>query len=59
MDEALIKAGHSAEVLRKELQEACFHASAVESLLILPMIEQAAKLEQAISALFEARNSRG
>lgn len=57
MNESLIKAGHSAEFLRRDLQDALHHATAVEGLLILQMIEQAAKLERDISALFEAKEA--
>lgn len=59
MDEALIQAGHSAEFVRRHLQEALSRSDPVAALVLLPMIEQAAKLEQAISALFEAGNARG
>ena len=55
MNEPLIKATHSAEFLRKDLQEALSKADAVSALLLIPMLGQVAQLEHQISALFEAR----
>lgn len=57
MANGLIKAELSADFLRKDLQDALRHATAVEGLLILQMIEQAAKLEQSIGSLLAAKNS--
>ncbi len=58
MREPLIKATHSAEFLRKDLQEALSKADAVSALLLIPMLGQVAQLEHQISALLEARNAK-
>ncbi len=59
MDEALTKALHDAQFATKDLQEALKHADAVTALLLLPMIADAARLEQQITSLLQARASNG
>ncbi len=52
--EHLEKAAASLEFLRSDLQAANAHGTAMESLLLLPMIRQAAELQQALEALRDA-----
>ena len=54
-NECLIKASHDAEFCVENLRQALHSASAVESLLLLPMIETAVVLSRNIDALLEAR----
>ena len=56
INEALIKAGQTAELLRSDLLEALKHADPVTALVLSPLIGRAASND--ISALFEARNAR-
>ena len=56
MEDALIQAQHSAESTKKHLQGSLATASAVEALILLPLIEAAARLEREIGALFEAKH---
>ena len=55
MDEHLEKARHDAEFLRDALRGAMETATAVESLLILQLLESVATLANGISALRAAR----
>jgi hypothetical protein len=59
MTEDLTKALHSATFTVRDLQDALKSANAVEALVLLPMIAEAAKLAQAISGLIHARADRG
>ena len=59
MNEALTKALHSATFASRELQDALKTADAVEALVLLPMIADAAGLAQQISGLIHARADRG
>jgi hypothetical protein len=59
MTEALTKALHSATFASRELQDALKTADAVEALVLLPMIADAAGLAQQISGLIYARAERG
>jgi hypothetical protein len=59
MDEELTKALHSATFAVRELQDALKTADAVEAMVLLPMIADAARLAQAISGLIHARADRG
>ena len=59
MDEALTKALHSATFATRELQDALKTADAVEALVLLPMIADAARLVQQVSGLIHARADRG
>lgn len=54
--EALTKASHSAGFALGDLRSALAGATAVESLVLLPLIEQAAQLKQRIDALLNAIN---
>ncbi len=56
MNEALIKADDEAAFFVQHIREALHFASAVESLVLLPMLEQGVKQENAIKALIAARN---
>lgn len=55
--EPLFKALDSAMFATRELQDALKSASAVEALVILPMIADAARLQQQISGLITAMQS--
>lgn len=55
MDETLTKALHDAQWLAEGLREANGKASAVESLILIPLIAQAADVAQKVRALLEAR----
>jgi len=59
MNEALTKALHSATFAGRELQDALKTADAVEALVLLPMIVDAARLAQQISGLIHAKADRG
>ena len=59
MTEDLTKALHSAQFASRELQDALKTADAVEALVLLPMIADAARLAQAVSGLIHARADRG
>ena len=55
--EPLLKALDSAKFATQELRDALKSASAVEALVILPMIADAARLQQQISGLITAMQS--
>lgn len=55
--EDLTKALHSANFLRDELRHAHEKSTAVESLILLSMIQRATELERDINALISARTS--
>ena len=57
MNEALQKALDSAEFLRDELREAMENGTAVESMILIPMIEQAAKMADTISHFMANREA--
>ena len=57
MNESLVKALHSAQFMRDDLQVAFSQGDAVTALVLYPMLEQAVKLQQAIEALISARNA--
>jgi hypothetical protein len=59
MDDELTKALHSAKSATRELQDALTTADAVAALVLLPMIDDAARLAQQISGLIHARADRG
>ena len=59
MDEELKMALHSAQFATEELQAALKDADAVEALVLLPMIADAARLVQQVSGLIHARADRG
>lgn len=50
----LTKALRSANLVGRELQDALETADAVEALVLLPLISDAAKLAQAVSVLIQA-----
>jgi len=52
--EAITKAQHGAEFIVSDLQEALRQSSAVEALLILPLIRQARELHADVAALESA-----
>jgi len=54
MNESLTKAEHSAGFLMDELRDALHKATSVQGIVILDMIERAAKLNQEIKALHNA-----
>lgn len=56
--EQLTQASHSAEFMVRHLQQALTHADAVEALVLLPLIEQAARINQQIGALLAAVEAR-
>jgi hypothetical protein len=55
--EPLFKALDSAKFATRELQDALKSAGAVEALVILPLIADAARLQQQISGLITAMQS--
>ena len=55
--EPLLKALDSAKFATRELQDALKSAGAVEALVILPMIADAARLQQQIAGLITAMQS--
>ena len=55
--EPLLKALDSAKFATQELQDALKSAVAVEALVILPLIADAARLQQQISSLITAMQS--
>ncbi len=55
--EPLFKALDSAKFATRELQDALKSAGAVEALVILPLIADAARLQQQISSLITAMQS--
>ena len=55
--EPLLKALDSAKFATQELRDALKSASAVEALVILPMIADAARLQQQIACLITAMQS--
>jgi hypothetical protein len=57
--EALTKASHSASFVLGDLRSALATATAVEALVLLPLIEQAAQLQQRIAALLTAVSNEG
>jgi len=57
MNPALICAGDAADWLREELLAALSKSTAVEALVILPLIERAAQLRADIAALRSARDA--
>ncbi len=57
-NEPLTKAAHAAEFLAADLRDALATADAVEALALLPLIEQAARLNQQIGALLAAVEAR-
>jgi hypothetical protein len=57
-EESLTKALHSATFSGSELQDALKTADAVEALVLLPMIADAARLSQKISGLIHAIRAR-
>ena len=59
MDEQLTQAMHSSQFAAQHLQAALKTADAVEALVLLPMIADAARLVQQISGLIHARADRG
>ena len=59
MNEQLTKALHSVGFLRDELRQAHAVGNAVESLLLLPMIQKVTELERDIQALENAREGDG
>ena len=59
MDEQLTQAMHSAQFAAQHLQAALKTADAVEALVLLPMIADAARLVQQVSGLIHARADRG
>lgn len=54
MNESLTKALHAAQFVVQDLQIALKEADSVSALVLLPMIADAAKLEQQISGLIAA-----
>lgn len=56
--ESLTKAMHSAQFARDDLQAASHGASAVEAIVIYPLIKQAADLSNGIAALLDALNAK-
>ncbi len=58
MNEALQQALDCADFCRRDLQAAMNGANAVEAMVLLPLIEQAAKLTAGIMALKEAREQQ-
>ena len=54
MTETLTAALHSASFASRDLQSALAHASAVEALILMPLVLDAAKLAQGISGLISA-----
>lgn len=57
--EALTKASHSAAFALSDLRAALATATPTEALLLLPLIEQAALLQQRTEALLNAINQGG
>jgi hypothetical protein len=57
--EALTKASHSAAFALGDLRSALATATATEALLLLPLIEQAAQLQQRVDALLGAIKNDG
>ena len=57
MDEALTQAQHCADMTRDHLCKALHTASAIEALLLLPLIEQARRVETLLDQLINARES--
>jgi hypothetical protein len=57
--ESLLKAVHSASFVLSDLQAALKTATPVEALVLLPLIEQAAHLQQRIEALRAAVDEQG
>lgn len=57
--EALTKASHSAAFALGDLRSALAGATPVESLVLMPLIEQAAKLQRDIEALLTAVTQTG
>jgi hypothetical protein len=55
MDEDLIQARDCALFAARDLRSALARANAVEALVLLPLIAQAAQLAQAVDALIVAR----
>lgn len=58
LSEDLTKASQTASLLIADLRSALHRATAVEALVLLPLISQAAQLEQGIQALELARAER-
>ena len=58
MNPPLLRAGISADWLRKDLLDALSQSTAVEALVILPLIERAAQLRADIAALRSAREAK-
>ena len=59
MTEELQKAHHTATFTASDLREALGKASAVESLVLLPLIQQAHALADAIDNLIKAKAQHG
>jgi hypothetical protein len=59
MIEDLQKAHHTATFTANDLREALSKASAVEALVLLPMIQQAYALAAAIDNLLKAKTQHG
>ncbi len=57
MNESLEKALHSVTFLRGELRDAHANCTAVESLILLPLIQRATELERDINSLIYAREA--
>jgi hypothetical protein len=57
--ESLLKATHSAAFVVSDLRTALSKATPVEALVLLPLIEQAAHLQQRIEALRAAVEEQG
>jgi hypothetical protein len=55
MEETLTKALHAARFVAGDLRWALAHCTAVESLILLPLVGDAARLAQQIEALHDAR----
>jgi hypothetical protein len=58
MDESLLKATHSLGFAIGDLRAALSNANAVEALILLPLIAQAAQLDASIAAFLTARTSQ-
>jgi len=58
MDENLTKLSDDMSFVLSELQDALHNSTAVESIIVLELIQQAVKLQQGISQLHNAINSK-
>ena len=55
MTESLQKSLHDAEFLRADLLGALAHSSAIEAIILMPLVERAAMLQADIAAFISAR----